>query len=163
METKLRKVRVEYGVGGRSEVFHTCVLILGSVIALLIALATGLPSPGEPSSGNRELSREQARIVVLTFLKSQGYKTKSPKFDLETDPDEPDLPQFYMFHAYYDTATRLTSIGTYAVNRETTALWERLGCEQLMSKALGQLQDKLRREAGLSESEGMGTSAKPCF
>jgi hypothetical protein len=100
---------------------------------------------------------------VLTFLKSQGYKTQSPKFDLETDPDAPDLPDFCMFHAYYDTTTRLNSIGTYAVNRKTTALWERVGCEQLKSKALGQLQNRLRKEVGLSESDGGGAGVKPCF
>jgi hypothetical protein len=139
------------------------VLILSSVIPLLIALATATSPPGETSGGKKQLSRDQARTVVLTFLKSQGYKTESPKFDLESDPGDPDLPEFYMFHAYYDTPTRLNSIGTYAVSRKTAALWERVACEQLKSKALAQLQRKLRREIGLSGSHGGGPSAKPCF
>lgn len=139
------------------------VLILNCMIALLITLATITFSAGEASAAKKELSQDQARTVVATFLKSQGYKIESPKFDLESDPDDPDFPDFYMFHAYYDTATRLNSIGTYAVSRKTAAVWERVGCEQLRSKALEQLQNKLRKEVGLSESSGGGASTKPCL
>jgi hypothetical protein len=160
----LREGEVSRAQGQRvAEGFLMRVLILGSAIALLIALVTATSSAGEASGGKKQLSQDQAGTVVLTFLKSQGYKTESPKFDLESDPDDPDFPEFYMFHAYYDTATRLNSIGAYAVNRKTTALWERVGCEQLKSKALEQLQHKLRREMGLSEAHGVGSRAKPCF
>jgi hypothetical protein len=68
-----------------------------------------------------------------------------------------------MFHAYYDTAARLNSIGTYAVNRKTAALWERIGCEQLKSEPLERLQGKLRREMGLSEPDNGSARAKPCL
>jgi hypothetical protein len=120
-------------------------------------------SAGKASAEKKELSQDQARSVVATFLKSQGYKIESSKFDLERDPDDPDFPEFYMFHAYYDTATRLNSIGTYAVSRKTAALWERVGCEQLRSKPLEQMQNRLRKELGLSESGGGGASTKPCL
>ena len=131
------------------------VLILNSMIAVLITLATVTCSAGEASAEKKKLSQHQARTVVATFLKSQGYKIESSKFDLESDPDDADFPEFYMFHAYYDTATRLNSIGTYAVSRKTAALWERVGCEQL--------QNRLRKEVGLSESSGGGASTKPCL
>lgn len=156
---KLRKVPTSAWLGS----CHIRVLILSSMIAFLITLATVTFFAGEASAGKNELSKDQARTVVATFLKSQGYKIESSKFDLENDPDDPDFPDFYMFHAYYDTATRLRSIGTYAVSRKTAALWERVGCKQLRSKLLEQLQNRLRKEVGLSESSGGGTGPKPCL
>jgi hypothetical protein len=145
------------------ESFQMRVQILNAMIALLITLAAVTYSVGEASAEKKELSHDQARTVVATFLKSQGYKIESSKFNLENDLDDPNFPDFYMFHAYYDTATRLNSIGTYAVSRKTAALWERVGCEQLKSKVLEQLQNRLRKEVGLSESSGRGASAKPCL
>jgi hypothetical protein len=133
------------------------VVTIGSVIALSIGLAIA----GEPSTGKTELSRAQATAIVLTFLKSQGYDIHSPLFDLQITPTDPDFPDFYMFHAFYDTTTRLASVGTYAVNRKTAVLWERIGCEQLKSKALEELQNRLRKEMGLSGGEG--SSSEPCL
>jgi hypothetical protein len=100
---------------------------------------------------------------VLTFLTSQGYKTKTPKLDVEVDPADPGFPDFYMFYVHYDTATRLNSVGTYAVNRKTAALWERVGCEELKSKDLEQLQNSLRGEMGLSGADGRDSETKPCL
>jgi hypothetical protein len=145
------------------EDFHMRVLIPNLVIALLITLATVTCSAGEASAEKKDLSLDQARTVVATFLKSRGYKIESSKFDLESDPADPDFPEFYMFHAYYDTATRLNSIGTYAVSRKTAALWERVACEQLRSRALEQLQNRLRKEMGWSDSSGGDASTKPCL
>jgi hypothetical protein len=139
------------------------VLIFKSMVALSIMLATITLSAKEVSTEKKELSQDQARSVVATFLKSQGYKIESSRFDLERDPDDPDFAEFYMFHAYYDTATRLNSVGTYAVSRKTAALWERVGCEQLRSRSLEQLQNRLRKEMGLPESSGGTANTKPCL
>jgi hypothetical protein len=159
---KIRKVPVAYKGSPRLEISHGRAPVLSSLLAVLLALAT-VTLARQSSTGAKDLSRAQARTVVLTFLKSQGYKTESPRFDLESDPDDPDPPEFYMFHAYYNTTTRLNSIGTYAANRKTASLWERVACEQLKSKALQQVQNRLRKEIGLPESEGGGSSAKPCL
>jgi hypothetical protein len=119
------------------------------------------PSGGRPSQRSNDLSREQAKPVVQAYLKSQQYNVQSSKFDLESEPDDADSPEFYMFHAYFDTDTRLNSIGTYAVSRKTATLWERVACEELKSKAVEQLQERLRKELGLLVGDRSRT--KPCF
>ena len=68
-----------------------------------------------------------------------------------------------MFHAYYDTATRLDSIGTYAVDRRTSALWDRMTCKQLESGALKPLQHMLTELTGASESKIENANTKPCL
>jgi hypothetical protein len=125
------------------------------------ALKRGEYQESDFAEKKKQISHAQARTIVLTYLKSQGYKTQSSKFGLENESDSREYPDFYMFHAYYNTATRLNSIGAYAVNRKNADLWERLLCQLLESKPLWELQNKLCREMGLSKLDGK--SANPCF
>ena len=134
-----------------------------SLLAILIAFAAITSSAEDRSAKNGDISRTQARTVVLTFLKYQGFKTESPQLDLEDDHDSKAFPGFYMFHAYYDTATRLDSIGTYAVDRRTSALWDRMTCKQLESGALKPLQHMLTELTGASESKIENANTKPCL
>jgi hypothetical protein len=163
VETKLiGKFSSRYNGSCECEGFQLPILIFGFAVALLMGLAVSAASAGGLSGDKKELSHEQAGTVVLTFLKSQGYRIHSPKFNLESDPADPEVPDFYMFHAYYDTPTRLNSIGAYAVNRKTAILWERVACEQLNARELEQLQNRLRKELGLSVA-APGETAKPCY
>jgi hypothetical protein len=74
------------------------------------------------------------------------------------------LPDYYMLHAYYNEPSHLASIGSYAVNRRTADLWERLECKRLRSKGLEALQKELRKQQGLSEAVSRDqTGNKPCF
>jgi hypothetical protein len=71
-------------------------------------------------------------------------------------------PEYYMFHAYYNTPTRLNSVGAYAVNKRTADLWERLSCQRLNSPQLTQLQKDLRKSL-LSQPMTPGEVVKPCI
>lgn len=138
--------------------------ILGLVAAIYSAGVVSAFSNQEARTKATELARDQARTIVSAFLKSKGYKTESPKFGLENESDDPKFPDFYMFHAYFDTDTRLNSIGAYGVNRRTATLWERIGCEELKSSALGRLQSRLRRQLAISDAEfRQKAKVKPCL
>ncbi|MBS0575785.1 MAG: hypothetical protein JSS45_05090 [Proteobacteria bacterium] len=131
-----------------------------AILVLTVALTSLLGS--ESAFAGNTLARDQAKTIVLTFLKSKGYRTDSAKFDLEVDPDESDLKNYFLFHAYFNSDSRLVSIGSYAVDRRTAALWERLACRQLQTAALLRMQRKLRREAGLQKGVPEDTDG-PCF
>jgi hypothetical protein len=160
VEIKLRKLQFGCKSSKLFRKYYIHYLILGPVVALLIGFTVATPF-SEINLEKKEISHAQAGTIVLTYLKSQGYKTQSSKFYLENESDSREYPDFYMFHAYYNTATRLNSIGAYAVNRKNADLWERFLCQRLESKPLWELQNKLRREIGLSILDGK--SANPCF
>jgi hypothetical protein len=124
--------------------------LVGAVLILVTTLGP------HASGSSQEITRDQAREIVSVFLKSQGYHVTSPKFDLENAQDDADFPDFYLFAAYQDTAARLVTIGSYAVNRKTADLWERIGCTKIKSKAIEPLQKQLRNESSAS-------TATPCF
>jgi hypothetical protein len=161
VEIKLRKLQFGCKSSKLFRKYYIHYLILGPVVALLIGFAVATPFSEINLEKKKQISHAQARTIVLTYLKFQGYKTQSSKFDLENESDSREYPDFYMFHAYYNTATRLNSIGAYAVNRKNADLWDRLLCQRLESKPLLELQNKLRREMGLSKLDGK--SANPCF
>ena len=61
----------------------------------------------------KQLSREQARQLVLKALEAQRYPIESPKFTLlDNEAIEKEyFPDFYFFESYYDTETRLAATG----------------------------------------------------
>ena len=112
----------------------------------------------------KTITRRQARELVLKVLEAQGTPIRSPKFDLEDSPaNEKYFPGFYSFDAYFDTASRLATIGHYDVNRRTADVWEGIGCHRLNPPAIRPLQKLLREEVGLSEQGYRKLStAAPC-
>ena len=136
-------------------------------LSLAIASAVLLYAPfagAQPQSpAARAISREQAKTVVLAYLQSKGYKTETAEFALDDNPDEKDLPDFYLFDAYYNTRTRLTSVGAYAVDRKSAALWQRVSCEQVVSDSVVQLQNKYHQEMGLVTPSESQANSSPCY
>ena len=124
---------------------------------LLIAAFCALAPAAE-----KEISREQARELVLKALKAEGYPTNSPKFELH-DRDDPYFPEFHSFSAYFDTPDRFAAIGHYAVNPKTADVWEVMGCRRLKPRAIRALQKSLRKESGLSKGDYKKySSLAPC-
>jgi hypothetical protein len=141
-------------------------LKLSVAIALAIlsyAPFAGAQAPAAQSAATRAISRDQAKSVVLAYLQSKGYKTETAEFTLDDNPDEKDLPEFYLFDAYYNTATRLTSVGAYAVDRKSAALWQRVSCEQVGSDSVSKLQEKYRQEMGLVTPSEAQADSSPCY
>jgi len=89
------------------------------------------------------ISQDQAKSLVLAYLKENGVRLDAADFDLETDPTDPEIPDFFLFSAYYNSRNSLRIIGAYAVNRRTAAVWQRLNCEELKSETLSKLKDKM--------------------
>jgi hypothetical protein len=130
--------------------------IPGVVLLILVSVgASGLA---------KEITRNQARQLVLKVLQAQGTPTNSPKFDLEDNTgNEKYFPGFYSFDAYFETSNRLATIGHYDVNRRTADVWEGIGCHRLAAPAIKPLQRSLRKRIGLSEHEYQKLSAvAPC-
>jgi hypothetical protein len=116
-----------------------------------------------PSAAARIISRDQAKSVVLAYLQSKGLKTDIAEFSLDDNPDEKDLPDYYLFDAYYNSRTRLSSVGAFAVDRKSAALWQRVSCEQLSSDSVLKLQDKYHQELGLVTPSEAQADSSPCY
>lgn len=107
------------------------------------AHADSAPPEDAPPQVVGGISQDQAKSLVLAYLKESGVRLDAADFDLESDPTDPEIPDFYLFSAYYNSRDSLKIIGAYAVNRRTAALWQRLNCEELKSETLDKLKDKL--------------------
>jgi hypothetical protein len=133
---------------------------LGALYGCFV-LSTLILSPGGAQAPPKEITRGQARQLVLTQLQSDGFDIQSPNLVVEDRPDDPDMPGFYQFGAY---TTDGGSAGAYAVGHRTAELWNWMHCWRFSrAKNLRDLQNKLRKEIGLTESEYRKLSAKRPF
>jgi hypothetical protein len=89
------------------------------------------------------ISQDQAKSLVLAYLQESGTRLDAADFELESDPTDPEIPDFFLFSAYYNSRNSLRIIGAFAVNRRTAALWQRLNCQELKSETLSKLKDKM--------------------
>ena len=112
-----------------------------TLCAVSVSYAQDEDAPPPQVTGG--ISQDQAKSLVLAYLKEHGERLDAADFDLESEPAEAEIPDFYLFSAYYNTRTSLKIIGAYAVNRRTAAVWQRLNCEELKSETLDKLKDKL--------------------
>jgi hypothetical protein len=124
--------------------------------ALLCGLAAVCLSGGNPllaTERHEQVTREEAANLVRVLLASERYETRSPKFGLETDPDQADFPEFYFFSAYYVQDHSAPTLGHFAVNRGNADLWDRELCKKLKASKLRAEQRSLREKLGLSERD----------
>jgi hypothetical protein len=145
--------------GGRLAASGSAHIICCTIVALAVCCSATVHADQLESASVLRLA--QAKSIVLTYLKSQGYEVKSKHFELDSKASN-NLSEYFLFYAYFDTPTRLSSIGSYAVNKRTAELWERLSCKRLSSQPLAQLQNALRGRLDLQRS-GPGEPVKPCF
>lgn len=109
----------------------------------------------------KEITRAQARQLVLAQLESDGFDLKSPDLVVEDRPDDPDMPGFYQFGAY---TTDGGSAGAYAVGRRSVELWNWMHCWRFThAKKVRALQKQLRGEIGLTHAEYRKLSANRPF
>jgi hypothetical protein len=121
---------------------------IASGVVVLLLVGSG---PSQPAN---EITRYEARQLVLRVLEAQRTPTKSPKFDIEDNTgNERYIPGFYSFIAYFDMPARLATVGSYAVNRKTADVWEDIGCRRLGPPAIKPAQRALRMKMGLSDKE----------
>lgn len=127
---------------GGTGIFRSGVRLV--LVAALMLLAGGSAQAEiGPAPAKAGISQEQAKSLVLAWLREHGVRLDSSEFDLESEPDDPEVPDFYLFSAYTNTRTSLKVIGAYAVDRRTAAVWQRLDCQELKSENLERLKDKL--------------------
>ncbi len=115
-------------------------------------LAAICPSP---LASVREVTREEARQLVLKALGGETSFTRLPKFGLDYYKD-PYFPGFHFFEATWDNPRRPPAsvvLGHYAVNRRTGDVWDVGLCKRLDPRAARVLQRSLRKQIGLRESE----------
>jgi hypothetical protein len=148
------------------------IYLAAGLAALLWAPYAGAQTPTQAQNqsapaADKSISRSQAKTLVLAYLQSQGYKTDTAEFVLDDNPDEKDLPDYYMMDAYYNSATRVTSVGAYAVDRHSAVLWQRVSCEQVISDAVQKLQEQFRQLPGsrdfVTTGESQSSSNSPCY
>jgi len=118
---------------------------------VLCFLIIGSSSPVH--CGKSEIARPEALGLVMKWLADTGYETKSPKFQLATDPDQADFPDFYFFSANYAVDHSAPTLGHFAVNRRTADLWDWEVCKRLQSPLIKAAQESLRRKIGLSRKD----------
>jgi hypothetical protein len=112
----------------------------------------------------REITRDQARLLVRTVLESQGFDLKSPSLVVEDQPDDRAMPGFYQFSAYTRGEGMDFSAGAYAVGRRTVEVWNWMHCWRFThAKGVRALQKRLRKEIDLTESEYRKLSADRPF
>ena len=132
---------------------------LALVAALMLLAGGSAQAETGPAPAKTGISQDQAKSLVLAWLKEHGVRLDSSEFDLESEPDDPEIPDFYLFSAYTNTRTSLKIIGAYAVGRRTAAVWQRLDCQELKSENLEKLKDKLLTPPPETERPGSIT----CF
>jgi|SRR5580700_1333987 hypothetical protein len=111
-----------------------------------------------------EVTREQARQLVLAVLQSQGFDVKSPNLVVEDWPDAPDIPGFYLLGAHTIAPDMNLSAGSFAVGRRTAEVWNWTHCWRFSrAKNVRNLQKKLRKEIGVTDSEYQKLAAKRPF
>jgi hypothetical protein len=103
------------------------------------------------ADGPRTVSGDEARLLVLQALPSKTRQL--PKFGLDQYQD-PHFPQFYFFEATWAGVPNGSSvIGHYAVDSSTGDVWNAIQCEKEDTRALRKLQERIRLQIGLSDSE----------
>ena len=130
-----------------------------AVFACIIGTSGGATGADDQPSGF--ITRAQARDVVLAELQARGYKTQSPKFDLE-DASNEDYPDWYHFEALFDTEIRLAHVGMFSVEKTTADMWEQ-GCKQVRSPVVRRLQASLRAKYRLAAIPERRTSDRDEF
>jgi len=135
-------------------------ILLKCSLMLLICIAAATVAPAQST----EITREQARQLVLTVLESRGFDVKSPDLVLESRADDPTMPGFYLFSAYTIGKGMNLSAGAYAVGRRTVEVWNWMHCWRFArAKKVRELQRRLRKEIGLTDNELRQLSAKRPF
>ena len=126
-------------------------LLLLTVPVVLIA--------GEPS---KRLSVEQAELLARTAAESSGV-TRLKGFSLEKASLK-QFPDFYFFDAIVAEAGAEGFSGHYAVNKITGEVWDPYKCARFSDPHLSKLQNKMRKELGLSgEDYRQHRNDNPCL
>ncbi len=108
-----------------------------------------------PARPAKEITQDQARHLVLDFLKAETKFTRLPKFGLD-DYSDPYFPDFFFFEATWDNPHQPPAsvvLGDYAVDRRTGDLWYGTVCWELKSAHLKRLQQAIRKRIGITEKE----------
>ena len=130
-------------------------------VAFALTLAV---APSSIEAQPREITRDQARLLVRAVLASQGFDLNSPSLVIDDQPDKPEFPEYYLFSAYTRGEGMDFSAGAYAVSRRTADVWNWMHCWRFRrAKRLHVLQKQLRKEIGLSESDYRKLSAERPF
>ena len=125
-----------------------------SALGCCLVVSTLILSPACGQAQPKEITRAQARQLVLAQLESDGFDLKSPDLVVEDQPDDPDMPGFYLFSGYTIGKGMNFSAGAYAVGHRTVELWNWMHCWRFTrAKRVRALQKQFRKEIGLSESE----------
>jgi hypothetical protein len=124
------------------------------VISLFLTVPVSIHSQG--SKG--QITREDARSLVMAALQSKSYDVKSPKLEVDEETD-PNFPSFMRFGVYYNTPERLATIGVFAVNPKTADLWDTGLCKRVITKSVRRLQETLQMRYQLGTAQ-KGTA--PC-
>jgi hypothetical protein len=102
-----------------------------------------------------DVSKEEARVLVISALKANTRYTQAPGFDLDSF-DDPYFPGFYAFEALWDNPSGSVHLGAYNVNRRTADVWDVSdidNCKRLTSRTIETFQRKLQKRSGLNEKQ----------
>lgn len=114
------------------------------------------------SARNRDLNISEARELIKAYL--SPAITRLPHFGLDR-LERSESPRFYAFEATATIPGPESSpvIGSFAVDRETGAVWQLVVCEEVHSASLARLQNSMRKRINLYPREVQGLAGRaPC-
>jgi hypothetical protein len=123
-------------------------------VGLFLMIPVSIHAQGPPG----QITRKDARSLVIATLQARGYDIKSPKLGVEEETD-PYLPNFFHFGVNFDMAERLATVGSFAVDPKSADVWDKGLCKRVRTKNVRQLQKtlRLRYQLGAAKKE-----AAPC-
>jgi hypothetical protein len=138
--------------------------LLRAVVAIMIAFLPRcvfaqqpIKTTSEPTTTNngwREITSEEARDLLKSFLKRRGGDNLE-KYD-PVYPDGTRYPAFYFFEAILGASpgpVGVLNVRYYAVDRQTGEVWNAVICERVTSSSLTRAQVALRRRIGLMDAD----------
>jgi hypothetical protein len=129
-------------------------------LRITVLLIFGLQLPA--SNGLKTITRNQARELLLQALQKQGYPIRASNFELDNENDKY-FPNFYTFHSYSNSKSRLVSTGIFAVNKRTADVWDELLCHKIDLPEIKPLQGRLRKQTETTDIEyATLTKEAPC-
>jgi hypothetical protein len=124
----------------------------------IISLLFVAPMSVAAQAPQGQITREDARSLVIATLQARGYDINSPKLEVEEETD-PYFPSFFHFSVYFARPERLATIGSFAVAPKTADVWDTGLCARVRTRNVRRLQKTLRLRYQLGTAQG---GAQPC-
>jgi hypothetical protein len=121
-------------------------------LLLLLVAATAISAARQAEP--RKIPMQEARRLVYEVVKTNN---KDAEIDRTENPYD---REFYYFEVIVPNAVASPVVGHFAVNPWTGDVWNPALCERVTLPALKRLQERIRRESGLTRNDYLKAERK---